>query len=91
MLLQKLLSRICEILNNFRNIYLVTKIVVFTTYFVKKTYLLYARGDVFIVMCTKFQVDTFKNGVFKAFQRLKMVAFQDIPMHYHAFVFRFYT
>ena len=48
---------------------------------------LYVRGDVLISMCTKFQVDTFENGVFMAFQRPKMATFRDIRMHYHAFLF----
>ena len=38
-------------------------------------------------MCTKFQVDSFENDVFRAFQRPKMATFHDIPTHYHAFLF----
>ena len=33
-----------------------------------------------ICMCTKFQVDTFENDVFRVFQRPKMATFRDIPM-----------
>ena len=48
---------------------------------------LYVRGDVFIVMCTKFQVDTLENGVFRALERPKKATFRDISMQYHVFLF----
>ena len=41
------------------------------------------------LLCAKFQVDTVENDIFRAFQRPKMATFQDILMHYQAFVFLF--
>ena len=36
-------------------------------------------------MCTKFEVDSFENGVLGAFQRPKKATFRDSPMHYQVF------
>ena len=36
-----------------------------------------------------FQVDTFENDVFIAFETSKIATFHDIPMHYHAIMFLF--
>ena len=36
---------------------------------------------------TKFQVDTFENDVFIAFETSKMATFHDIPMYYQAIRF----
>ena len=44
-------------------------------------------GGVLTGMCTKFQVDTFENGVFIALETFKIATFHDIPMHYQTIMF----
>ena len=44
-------------------------------------------GGVLTGMCTKFQVDTFENGVFIALETFIIATFHDIPMHYQTILF----
>ena len=89
----KLLSRILETFEKKLALYFITnfffKIVSKIIKNLKTS--TYVRGDISICMCTKFQVNTFENGLFRAFQRPKMATFRDNPTHNQEFVFHFYS